>query len=118
MTTPDVALATDQLLHALRQTEEFVRYAALRDSVMADEVNRKLLDRFTRAQSALQMAALAGSDPRDEDAADFERLSSLLYQSEELTDFLLARMRVQRLVASTMERLTREVGLDIELPEL
>ena len=64
------------------------------------------------------MAALAGSDPRDEDAAEFERLSTLLYQSEELTDFLLARMRVQRLVASTMERLTREVGLDIELPEL
>ena len=118
MPSQSVVQATDQLLDALRATEAFTRYAALKQSVMADDVNRRLLERFTRAQTALQMAAIAGSEPRAEDASDYERLSALLYQSEELTDYLLSQMRVQQLVASTMERLTREVGLDIELPEM
>lgn len=118
MISTAVAQATDQLLQALRGTDAFIRYASLKESVMADEMNRRLLKRFTRAQSALQMAAMAGGEPREEDAGEFEKLSALVYQSEELTEYLLAQMRVQQLVAETMDRLTREVGLDVELPGL
>ncbi|MEG0270106.1 MAG: YlbF family regulator [Clostridia bacterium] len=118
MQSPEVTQATNQLLEALRGTDDFIRYSALKASVMGDDVNRRLLERFTRVQTALQMAALAGSEPRPEDASDYERLSALLYESEELTEYLLSQMRVQQLVASTMERLTHEVGLDIELPEM
>ena len=113
----EVAQAADALLDALRRTETFQTYEALKKSVLADEVNRRLLDRFMRAQSALQMAAMAGSEPREEDTAEFEKLSALLYQSPEVTDFLLAQMKVQQLVAATMEKLTRECGIDVEIPE-
>ena len=106
----EVAQAADALLTALRNTETFQVYEELKRSVMADEVNRRLLDRFMRAQSALQMAAMAGSEPREEDTA-------LLYQSSEVTDFLLAQMRVQQLVAQTMSRITGEAGISIELRE-
>ena len=68
MISTAVAQATDQLLQALRGTDAFIRYASLKESVMADEMNRGLLKRFTRAQSALQMAAMAGGEPREEDA--------------------------------------------------
>lgn len=118
MLSPDVAKAADLLLETLRQTDAFKRYQALRESVMADEVNRRLIERFTRAQSALQLCAMSGGEAREEDASEFEKLSALLYQSDELTDYLLSQMRVQQLVAETMDRLTREVGLDVALPEL
>ena len=49
----EVSRAADQLLDALRNTEAFVQYDELRKTVLADEVNRRLLDRFARAQSAL-----------------------------------------------------------------
>ena len=114
---PEVAQAADALLDALRRTETFQIYEALKSSVMADEVNRRLLDRFMRAQSALQMAAMAGSEPREEDTAEFEKLSALLYQSPEVTDFLLAQMRVQQLVAQTMSRITSEAGISIDIRE-
>ena len=114
---PEVAQAADTLLTALRNTETFQTYEALKTSVMADEVNRRLLDRFMRAQSALQMAAMAGSEPREEDTAEFEKLSALLYQSPEVTDFLLAQMRVQQLVAQTMSRITGEAGISIDIRE-
>jgi len=113
----EVAQAADALLDALRHTETFQTYEELKKNVMADEVNRRLLDRFMRAQSALQMAAMAGSDPREEDTAEFEKLSALLYQSPEVTDFLLSQMRVQQLVAQTMSRITGEVGISIDIRE-
>ena len=113
----EVAQAADALLTALRNTETFQTYEALKTSVMADEVNRRLLDRFMRAQSALQMAAMAGSEPREEDTVEFEKLSALLYQSPEVTDFLLAQMRVQQLVAQTMSRITVEAGISIDIRE-
>lgn len=113
----EVAQAADALLDALRRTETFQTYEALKKSVLADEVNRRLLDRFMRAQSALQMAAMAGSEPREEDTAEFEKLSSLLYQSPEVTDFLLAQMKVQQLVAQTMSRITGEAGISIDIRE-
>ncbi len=113
----EVAQAADALLAALRHTETFQTYEELKKSVMADEVNRRLLDRFMRAQSALQMAAMAGSEPREEDTAEFEKLSALLYQSPEVTDFLLAQMKVQQLVAQTMSRITGEAGINIEFRE-
>ena len=109
--------ATEQLLDALRQTEEYTRYAGLKQSVMADAENRALLKRFLRAQTAVQMSALSGTQASDEDTNAFEALSALVYASDELTDFLLSQMRVQQLVAHTMQRVTQEVGLEIELPE-
>lgn len=109
--------AADALLDALRRTEAFQTYQELQKSVMADEVNRRLLSRFTRAQSALQMAAVAGSEPRVEDTREFEKLSALLYENEEISDYLLAQMRVQQMVAEVLDGITREAGICIEMKE-
>ena len=61
------------------------------------------------------MAALSGSEPREEDTRAFEQLSALLYESEEASEYLLAQMKVQQLVAQLLEKITREAGLDIPL---
>ena len=116
MTLPEnVALAADALLGALRDTEAFQEYERLRKAVLADEVNQRLLERFTRAKTALQMAAVAGSEPKEEDAAEFEKLSALLYQSPDVTDYLLAQMRVQQLTASAMDRIMSAAGINIDI---
>lgn len=109
--------AADALLDAFRRTEAFQTYDTLQKSVMADEVNRRLLARFTRAQSALQMAAMAGSEPREEDTREFEKLSALLYENEEIADYLLAQMKVQQMVAELLDGITREAGICVEMKE-
>lgn len=118
MTTPEVQQAANALLEAIRHTECYRRYAALKESGMADEGNRALLRRFTSAQTALQMAAIAGAEAKEEDTLAFEQLSALLYANPEITDYLLAQMQVQQLAASVMEMISKEVGLDVTLPEL
>ena len=111
----EVERAADKLIEALRATEAFAEYERLRGEAMGDEMTRALLARFGRAESALRMAAAAGVQPRAEDAEEFERLSTLLYQSPEAGDYLLARMRAQRLAAEVMERLAQaaDIGADI-----
>ena len=113
----EVVRAADELLNALRRTSAFQEYEQLKESVMADEVNRRLLERFMRAQSALQMAAMAGSEPKEADQAEFEKLSALLYQSPEVTDYLLAQMKVQQMVAQTLGRITEEAGISFDIKE-
>ena len=113
----EVTRAAENLLNAIKSTPVFQEYDQLKTSVMADEVNRRLLDRFMRAQAALQMAAMAGHEPRQEDAAEFEKLSTLLYQSPEITDYLLAQMKVQQLVAQTLSLITAEAGISIDIKE-
>ena len=114
----EVASATDALLAALRETEPFRTCAALRESVMEDEVSRRLLERFTRAEAALRMAAAAGVEPRPEDPREFERLSALLYESDEVSAYLLSRMSAQRLAAAVMERVAEAADIGAEIGDM
>lgn len=112
----DEAIA--QLVDALKATGEYQQYQELRKLVQTDEASLALLRRFQSAQTALQLAALAGKEPSEEDAAAFEGLSGLLYANPDTADYLLAQMRMQQLVAQVMQKLTSAAGLEETLPEL
>ena len=83
-----------------------------------DEVSRRLLERFTRAEAALRMAAAAGVEPKPEDAREFERLSALLYESDEVSAYLLSRMSAQRLAAAVMERVAEAADIGAEIGDM
>lgn len=110
--------AIEQLVAALQATEEYQQYQELRKTVQADEASLALLRRFQSAQTALQLAALAGKEPNEEDTAAFEGLSGLLYANPDTADYLLSQMRMQQLVAQVMQKLTKAAGLEQTLPEL
>lgn len=110
--------AIDQLIDAFRDTEDYRQYQELKELVLADEASCALLRRFKSAQTALQLAAMAGREPSEEDAAAFEGLSSLLYANPDTADYLLAQMRLEQQVAQVMQRLTKAAGLDLSLPEI
>ena len=113
----EVRAAADALLDAIRQTETYERYARAKELAMAEETNRALLRRFAQAQTALQMAALAGTEANEADASAFEKLSSLLYASPECADYLLAQMAVQQMVGGVLERVTQGADIAVSLPE-
>lgn len=110
--------AITQLVEALKATEDYRQYQELRKTVLADEASCALLRRFQSAQTALQLAALAGREPSEEDASTFEGLSGLLYANPDTADYLLSQMRMQQLVAQVMQKLTTAAGLEEILPEL
>ena len=118
MQDPMLQKAIEQLAQALKQTEDYRQYQELRDVVHSDEASLALLRRFQSAQTALQLAALSGQEPKPEDTAAFEGLSGLLYANSDTADYLLAKMRLEQLVAQVMQQLTSTAGLEMGLPEL
>ena len=108
--------ATAALAAALRESEECQSYLALKDQVMSDDTNKALLKEYQRAQTSLQMAAMAGKEPDDEAVQKFSRLSGLLYMNPEISQYLLAQIRVQKLVGEVFQTLAKAAEMDMELP--
>ncbi|MDD3410708.1 MAG: YlbF family regulator [Eubacteriales bacterium] len=110
--------ATRQLAQAIRESEEYKQYKALKDAVMESETNRALLKEYQRTQTTLQMAAVAGKEAAEDDVQKFQRLSSLLYMNSEVAQYLLAQMRMQQMTAEVFQSVAKAAELDIEVPGL
>ena len=63
-------------------------------------------------------AAGCGAEPKPEDAREFERLSALLYESDEVSAYLLSRMSAQRLAAAVMERVAEAADIGAEIGDM
>ena len=108
--------ATELLANAIRHTEEYQQYQALKDAVLANETNRALLKEYQRLQTKLQMAAVSGLESSSEDVQRFQQMTSLLYMNAETAQYLMAQMRVQQLTGEVFQRVTNAAGLELELP--
>ena len=64
----------------------------------------------------MQMRVLSGQGLEGEDAQRFQSLNVLLFSDQRTSGYLLAEMRMQRMMAEVFETLTRAAGMDIPLP--
>lgn len=116
MNEPAVAAATQQLADAIRQSEAYQQYKALKDSVMANETNRALLKEYQRTQTRLQMAAATGSEAAGDDVERFQKLSALLYMNGEMAQYLVAQMRLYKLAGEVFQQVSAAAEMDMEWP--
>ena len=105
-----------RLADEIKHSEEYQTYHALKDSVMADETLAALIKEFRRMQMAIQMNMIAGQQNDPEEMQRFTTLSTLLYAKPEVSQCLLAEMRLQQTMADIMKIVTEATGLDIQLP--
>ena len=108
--------ATETLTSAIQDTEEYQAYQALKQQVMSDETNKALLKEYQKTQTTLQMAAMVGRDADDETVQRFSKLSSLLYMNNDVAQYLLAQLRLQKLVGEVFQALGKASGLELDLP--
>jgi cell fate (sporulation/competence/biofilm development) regulator YlbF (YheA/YmcA/DUF963 family) len=116
MPMTDLEKATEALAAAIQDTEEFRTYRALKELVMEDDTNRALLKEYQKAQMTLQMAAMAGKEADDETVERFSRLSDLLYMNNDVAQYLLAQLRMQKLAGEVFQALSRASELEFETP--
>ena len=98
-----------RLAQEIRNSEEYTTYHALRKDVMADETVAALIREYKKLQVTLQMAAMAGQTPDQDDMQRFSGISS---------QYLLAEMRLQQTMADIFKILTEAADLDMEIPGL
>ncbi|MBE5803801.1 MAG: YlbF family regulator [Clostridiales bacterium] len=108
--------AAHRLANELRQSEEYMTYHRLKDDVMADETQAALIREYKKLQIQLQMAAMSGQQPDSEDMQRFSGISALLFGKPEISQYLLAEMRLQQAMADIFKIITDAAGLDMELP--
>ena len=113
---PTVRSATEQLTEAIRESDEFLQYKALKDSVMVSDTNRALLKEYQRTQTRLQMAAAGGADASADEVERFNKLSALLYMNSDVAQYLVAQMRLLTLAGDVFQQITKAAELEMDLP--
>lgn len=105
-----------RLASDIRQSEEYQTYHRLKDDVMADETVAALIREYKKLQLSLQLAAMSGQQPDSDDMQRFSGISALLFGKPEVSQYLLAEMRLQQAMADIFKILTDAADLDVQLP--
>ena len=108
--------AANQLAQAIQESPEYREYKRWKDEVDADAGIKALVNEYKRLQTAMQMGVLSGQSMDGEDAQRFQSLNLLLFADSRTAGYLMAEMRLQKMMAGIFETLTRAAGMDIPLP--
>ena len=108
--------STHRLAQEIRDSEEYRTYHELKESVMSDETTAALIREYRKLQMKLQMAAAGGQTPDAEDMQRFSGISTLLFSKQEVSNYLLAEMRLQQALADIFKILTEAADVDVGIP--
>ena len=108
--------STHRLAQEIRDSEEYRTYHELKESVMSDETTAALIREYRKLQMKLQMAAAGGQTPDAEDMQRFSGISTLLFSKQEVSNYLLAEMRLQQALADIFRILTEAADVDMAVP--
>ena len=110
--------STYRLAQDIRDSEEYKTYHGLKESVMAEETTAALIKEYRRLQMTIQMSAMSGQSPSGEDTQRFSGISTLLFSKPEVSQFLLAEMRLQQALADIFKIVTEAADVDVGIPGL
>ena len=104
------------LAAAIQESPEYRDFKQYKEEVYGDAGIKALLDEYKRLQTAMQMRMLSGQSMEGDDAQRFQSLGMLLFADSRTSGYLMAEMRLQKMMAGIFETLTRAAGMDIPLP--
>ena len=110
--------STYRLAQDIRDSEEYRTYHALKESVMSDETTAALIREYRKLQMTIQMAVMSGQQADSEDMQRFSGISTLLFSKEEVSQFLMAEMRLQQALADIFRIVTEAADVDMSIPGL
>ena len=108
--------AAKALARAIQESEEYREYARLKAEIDADAGIKSLVNEYKRLQTGLQMRVLAGQGMDGEETQKFQSLNMLLFADSRTSGYLMAEMRLQKMMADVFGVLTQAAGMDIPLP--
>ena len=111
-----VYTSVHQLARDIRASEEYQTYHNLQKEVMGDETVAALIREYKKLQVTIQMAMMSGQQADSEDMQRFSGISSLLFTKPEVSQYLLAEMRLQQAMADIFKIITEAADLDMQIP--
>ena len=111
------AMETAKLLaQAIQESPEYREYIQLKKEIDEDAGIKALIQEYRKLQTSMQMRLLSGQGMDAEETQRFNSLNMLLFADSRTSGFLMAEMKMQRMMAEIFETLTRSAGLEIPMP--
>ena len=103
------------LARALKESEEYREYMRLKETAYDDGTNKALLDEYKRLQFRMQAKLAAGENMPEEDLQRLQQIGALLQFNPDVSAFLMAEFRFQRMLSDIFKILADVAGVDLDM---
>ena len=103
------------LARALKESEEYREFTRLKETAYDDGTNKALLDEYKRLQFRLQAKIAAGETLPEDDMQRLQQIGALLQFNPDVSAYLMAEFRYQRLLSDIFKILADTAGVDLDM---
>ena len=103
------------LARALRESDEYREYMRLKETAYDDGTNKALLDEYKKLQFRLQAKAAAGESLPQDDMQRLTQIGALLQFNPDVSAYLMAEFRFQRMLSDIFKILADVAGVDLDM---
>lgn len=104
-----------ELARSLKESEEYREYTRLREIAYEESTNRALLDEYKRLQFKLQAKVASGETLPEEDFQRLQQIGTLLQFNPDVSAYLMAEFRFQRMLSDIFKILADVAGVDLDM---
>ena len=103
------------LAKSLKESEEYREYSRLKEIAYDDATNKALLDEYKKLQFRMQAKLASGENMPEEDYQRLQQIGTLLQFNQDVSAFLLAEFRFQRMMSDIFKILADVAGVDLDM---
>lgn len=103
------------LARALKESEEYREYTRLKENAYDDGTNKALLDEYKKLQFRMQAKLAAGENMPEEDFQRLQQIGALLQFNPDVSAYLMAEFRFQRMLSDIFKILADVAGVDLDM---
>lgn len=103
------------LARALRESEEYREMTRLKEAAYDSDTNRALLEEYKRLQFRMQARLAAGETMPEEDYQRLQQIGTLLQFNSDVSAYLMAEFRFQRMLSDIFKILADVAGVDLDV---
>ncbi len=103
------------LAKSLKESEEYREMTRLREAAYESDTNRALLDEYKRLQFRMQAKLAAGETMPEEDYQRLQQIGTLLQFNQDVSAYLLAEFRFQRMLSDIFKILADVANVDLDM---
>ena len=103
------------LAKSLKESDEYREYIRLKEVAYEDDTNKALLDEYKKLQFRMQAKMASGEGMPQDDMQRLQQIGTLLQFNSDVSAYLLAEFRFQRMLTDIFKILADVAGVDLDM---
>lgn len=103
------------LAKSLKESEEYREMMRLREIAYESDTNKTLMAEYKKLQFRMQAKLASGENMPEEDYQRLQQIGTLLQFNQDVSAYLLAEFRFQRMLSDIFKILADVAGVDLDM---